>query len=54
MREEFFDFRKKDVLLNNFGTTGQIQLILVPFDLKLAELTNKNINYTKKVSVKMF
>ena len=35
-------------MVNNFVITGQIQLILVPLDQKLAEPTNKNINYSKK------
>ena len=47
MREKFFDFRKKDVLVNNFGTTGQIQLILLILDQKLGERTHKNIKYSK-------
>ena len=35
-------------MVNNFGTTGQIQLILLPLDQKLAELTDRNKNYSKK------
>ena len=31
-REHFLILEKKDVLVNNFRTTGQIQLILVPLD----------------------
>ena len=47
-KREIFLLKKKYVLVNNFGTTRKIQLILKPLDQKLAELTNKNINYSKK------
>ena len=39
---------EKDVFVNNFGTTGQIQLILVPLDQKLAELSNTKHQLFKK------
>ena len=39
---------KKDVLIKNFKTTGQNQLILVPLDQKLDELTYKRFNCSKK------
>ena len=29
-------------MVSNLGTTGQIQLILVPLDQKFAQLTNRN------------
>ena len=48
------DFRKKEVLANNFGTTGHIQLILLPIDQKLAELTDREKKFFGKVSVKIF
>ena len=35
-------------MVNNFETTGQIKLILVPLNQKLAELTNRNKSYSKK------
>ena len=35
--------------MNNFGTTGQIQLILVPIDQKLAELTDSDKSKREKV-----
>ena len=35
-------------MANNFSTTGQIRLILVPLDQKLAELTSRKENYSKK------
>ena len=41
-KREISCLQKKDVLVNNFGTTEQIQLILVPLDQQLAELTNRN------------
>ena len=44
----FFRFQKEDVLVNNFGATGQIQLFLVPLDQKLGELTHRTTNYLKK------
>ena len=33
----------------NFGTLGQIQLILVSLDQKLSELTSKTFYFSKKV-----
>ena len=47
-KRENFLILEKDVLVNNVGTTRQIQLILVPLDQKLGELTHKNINFSKK------
>ena len=39
--------RKKDILLNNYGTTGQIQVILAPLDQNLGELTHKVFSFPK-------
>ena len=52
-RESFLTL-EKDVLFNNFGTTEQIQLILVPLDQKLGELTHKIFNYSEKSKRKKF
>ena len=41
-------------MVNNFETTGQIQLILVSLDQKLSELTSKPFSFSKKVSEKKF
>ena len=46
--EKIFEFKKKDVLVNNFGTTGHIELILLPIDQKLAELTDRDRNFLEK------
>ena len=35
-------------MVNNFETTGQIQLILVPLDQKLGEITNRTIIFFLK------
>ena len=45
---------EKDVLVNNFGTIEHIELILVPLDQKLAELTSRKENYSKKRARKFF
>ena len=34
-------------MVKNFGTTGQIQLILVPIDQKLAELTDTDKSFSE-------
>ena len=47
-KRETFSVCKKAVLANSFSTTGQIQLILVPLDQKLAELTSGKKKYSKK------
>ena len=41
-------------MVNNFGTTEHIELILVPIDQKLAELTDKIRNSTEKRGRKFF
>ena len=45
---------EKNVLVNNFGTTDHIELILVPIDQKLAELTNRIRNFSEKRARKFF
>ena len=45
---EVFIYGPGHVLVNNFGATGQIQLILVPIDQKLAELTDRDKSFSKK------
>ena len=35
-------------MVNNFGTTGHIELILVSIDQKLAELTDRDKSISKK------
>ena len=45
MSEKIFEHKKRDNLVNNFGTTGQIQLFLLPLDWKLGELTHRAFNY---------
>ena len=52
--ENIFEIWEKDVLVNYFGNTGQIQLILVTLDQKLGELTNKYFNCPKKKHRKFF
>ena len=47
-KREIFLVCKKDVLVNNFGTTEHIELILVPIDQKLAELTDRVRNFLEK------
>ena len=41
-------------MVNNFGTTEHIELILVPIDQRLAELTSRKENYSKKRARKFF
>ena len=41
-------------MVNNFGTTEHIELILVPIDQKLAELTNRIRNFSEKRARKFF
>ena len=41
-------------MVNNFGTTDHIELILVPIDQKLAELTSRKEYYSKKRARKFF
>ena len=41
-------------MVNNFGTTDHIELILVPIDQKLAELTNRIRNFSGKREKKFF
>ena len=41
-------------MVDNFGTTEHIELILVPLDQKLAELTSRKENYSKKRARKFF
>ena len=53
-RRENFSVCKKDVLVNNFGTTEHIELILVPIDQKLAELTDRIRNFSEKRPRKFF
>ena len=53
-RREIFRVWKKDVLVNNFGTTEHIELILVPIDQKLAELTDRIRNFSEKRARKFF
>ena len=52
--EKFFEFARKTFWLINFSTAGQIRLILVPLDQKLAELTSRKENYSKKPARKFF
>ena len=47
-KRENFRIWKKDVLVNNLGTTEHIELILVPIDQKLAELTDRVRNFSKR------
>ena len=35
-------------MVNNFGTTGHNELILVPIDQKLAELTDRDKSFLEK------
>ena len=44
MSEKILELQKKNVLVNNFGTFGQIQLILATLDQKLVELTHDASN----------
>ena len=41
-------------MVNNFGTTEHIELILVPIDQKLAELTDRIRNFSEKRARKLF
>ena len=41
-------------MVNNFGTTEHIESILVPLDQKLAKLTSRKENYSKKRARKFF
>ena len=41
-------------MVNNFGTTEHIESILVQLDQKLAELTSRKENYSKKRARKFF
>ena len=53
-RRENFGIWKKDVLVNNFGITEHIELILVPIDQKLAELTDRIRNFSENRERKFF
>ena len=41
-------------MVNNFGNTGHIELILIPIDQKLAELTDMIRNFSEKREEKIF
>ena len=41
-------------MVNNFGTTGHIELILVPIDQRLAELTDRIGKFPGETSEKIF
>ena len=41
-------------MVNNFGTTEHIELILVPIDQKLAEFTDRIRNFSEKRARKFF
>ena len=41
-------------MVNNFGTTEHIELILVPIDQRLAELTDRIGKFPGKTSEKIF
>ena len=47
-KRQIFLTLEKDVLVNNFGTTGYIELILVSIDQKLAELIDRDKSFSKK------
>ena len=45
-REKFLSL-EKDALVNNFGTTEHIELILVPVDQKFAEITDRDKSFSE-------
>ena len=53
-RENFLSSEKRRFGLITLDTTDHIELILVPIDQKLAELTNRIRNFSGKASEKIF